>query len=203
MKRVSLLLLASGFVAVLSACAGDGTPAGDPTTGTPSATPTATVSQVQDPADPTTWIISADGVGPARLGQSVKDVEAAFPGYVDVSDRNSCPNPLITFFGPAGSTTTDAPLLLAADETGSLIGIALTEAGPKTADGIGIGSTMEAVKTAYPTAIAGSRGPTTEHNLLTVKGSPGWISYEIVAGDQTVNQVDVMSGSLPPYEFCG
>jgi hypothetical protein len=202
MSRFHVFLLASVIVLALSGCAG-ATPTGEATAGTSgAATPTPTVSQVQDPADPTTWVISAEGVGPARLGQSLTNVEAAFPGYVDVSDRNECPNTLVTFLGPAGSTMADSPLLLVADETGSLIGIAVTYAGPQTVDGIGVGSTAEAVKTAYPTAIPGSRGPTTEKNLLTVKGSPGWVSYEIADG-ATIRQVDVMSGALPPYEFCG
>lgn len=193
----------SGLVAAVSACATGATPTNDAPGGSSSPETTSpTVVQAQDPADPTTWIISADGVGPARLGQSLKDVEAAFTGYVDVSDHNACPNPLITFLGPAGSTMADSPLLLDTDETGVVVGIAVSKVGPKTAEGIGIGSTATAVNTAYPAAIAGSRGPTTEHNLLTVHGSPGWVSYEIVVGDETVHQVDVMSGSLPPNEFC-
>ena len=38
-------------------------------------------------------------------------------------------------------------------------------------------------------------------NLLTVQGTPGWISYEIT--DDAVRQIDLISGGLPPYEFCG
>ena len=119
-----------------------------------------------------------------------------------MSDRDACPNPLVTFLGPAGSTTANAPLLLVADETGSLVGVALDVAGPQAVNGIGVGSTATEVKAAYPAAIAGSRGPTSVQNLLTVQGSPGWLSFEIVDGG-TIRQVDVISGGPPPYEFCG
>ncbi len=189
----------------LGACAGSGTPTPSttPHAEASSTSPSATPTPVQDPADPTTWIVSADGVGPARLGQSVAGAVAAMSSYVDVSDPAGCPNPRVTFLGPAGSTVANAPLLLIADEQGSLVGIAFTESGPRTVDGIGVGSTAAAVAQAYPHAVPGTRGPSSVPNLVTVQGIPGWISFELDGGGTTIDQVSVTSGGPPPYEYCG
>lgn len=202
MRLTPVAVGAVALAFVLSSCATpsthETTVAADPGTTTPaSATPT---SAVQDPADPATWIISAQGVGPLLLGEKAGDAALAVPGYRDVTDRNACPNTRVTFIGPAGTSSQNAPILLLSDDSGSLAGVALSAVGPKTSEGVGVGSVAADVKAAYPAAVPGKRGATDVFNLLTVHGSPGWISYELT--DDSVRQVDLISGGLPPNEFC-
>jgi hypothetical protein len=206
MRRLPFLLAASAVVLSLAACAGtaDSNPT-DPVTSDAPSSPAASTpaAAAQDPADPSTWIISAEGIGPMRLGDTGTQAIAATTAYVNVSDPAACPNPRAIFLGPAGSTVSNAPVVLATDENGKVVGIASGDAGAKTAEGIGVGSTLVAAKTAYPTGTDEKRGPTDTPNLLTVRGTPGWMSFEYDGGSATISQAQVNAGGLPPYEYCG
>lgn len=207
MRRILSLGAAALIVVALAGCAPEHTPSTDPTVAdepttsraTPSATPTAAA---EDPLDPSTWLISAQGIGPARLGQPVAAIVAALTEYqVPADAASNCPNPAITFLAPAGGSTSNAPLLLAANPDGTLWGVAFSDAGPHGVSGVGVGSSLADVRAAYPTGTDEMRYSDTP-NLLTVRGTPGWISWEYDGGTQ-ITLAQVNAGSLPPNEYCG
>lgn len=204
-------ILGLGFAALtvmaLAACAPGNGSSPHPTAGgstassaTPSVTPT---SVAEDPLDPSTWVISADGIGPARLGQPVADIVAQLTEYqVPADAASACFNTAITYLAAPGGSVSTAPLLLAANPDGTLWGVVFSAAGPHSASGIGVGSNLTDARAAYPTATDEKRGSDTP-NLLTVRGNPGWISYEYDGGSTQITLAQVNTGGLPPYEYCG
>ena len=66
---------------------------------------------------------------------------------------------------------------------------------------MGVGSSLADVRAAYPTGTDEMRYSGTP-DLLTVRGTPGWISWEYDGGTQ-ITLAQVNAGSLPPYEYCG
>jgi hypothetical protein len=136
------------------------------------------------------------------LGQPVAGIVSQLTEYqVPADAASNCPNPAITFLAPAGGSTSNAPLLLAANPDGTLWGVAFSDAGPHGVSGVGVGSSLADVRAAYPTGTDEMRYSDTP-NLLTVRGTPGWISWEYDGGTQ-ITLAQVNAGSLPPYEYCG
>lgn len=168
---------------------------------TPSASPTPTAVEA-DPADPSTWVIDAEGIGPWQLGDARDDVLALGTAYVPTTD-GSCFNPAVVFLGEPGTSTADAPLLLAFDQQDELVAVAVSGLDqPATADGIGVGSSADEVRGAYPDATETVRGQVAPQ--LTVEGEPGWITFQIADDPAaTVDLVSVVRGGLPPSEYCG
>jgi hypothetical protein len=210
MRRFLSLGAAALTLIALAACAPAhpiGTSAaGAPSTAsaTPSATPSAAPAAVaEDPLDPSTWLISAQGIGPARLGQPVASIVSQLTEYqVPADAASACFNTAITYLAVPGGSVSTAPLLLAANPDGTLWGVAFGAAGPHSASGIGVGSNLTDARAAYPTATDEKRGIDTP-NLLTVRGTPGWISYEYDGGSTQVTLAQVNTGGLPPSEYCG
>jgi hypothetical protein len=207
MRRILSLGASALILVALAACAPEHTPSTDPTaadepttsSATPSATPTAVA---EDPLDPSTWLISAQGIGPARLGQPVAGIVSQLTEYqVPADAASACFNTAITYLAPPGGSVSTAPLLLAANPDGTLWGVAFGDAGPHGVSGVGVGSSLADVRAAYPTGTDEMRYSDTP-NLLTVRGTPGWISWEYDGGTQ-ITLAQVNAGSLPPYEYCG
>lgn len=165
---------------------------------TPSPSPTAAA---EDPLDPSTWLISAQGIGPARLGQPVAGIVSQLTEYqVPADAASTCFNTAITFLAPPGGSVSTAPLLLAANPDGTLYAVALSATGPKTAEGIGFGSSLASVTATYPGAAESVRAGAV--NQYTVQGTPGWITFQD-DGASGVGLVSVVTGNVPPYEYCG
>jgi len=198
---------AAAALLVLAGCVMDPGSPSDPNNGessTPSATamPTPSVA-AEDPLDPSTWLISADGIGPARLGQPVAEIVARLTEFrVPADAASSCFNTAITYLAAPGGSVSTAPLLLAANPDGTLGAVAFIAPGPHSASGIDVGSSLTDARAAYPTATDEKRATDTP-NLLTVRGTPGWISYEYDGGPTQITQVQVITGGLPPSEYCG
>jgi hypothetical protein len=208
MKAFPLALIAGIVVLTMTGCApgsAGSNPSGHATTdadSTPSSTPSATPTPVQDPTDPTTWIISADGIGPARIGEPVADIVAQLTEYqVPADAASACFNTAITYLAAPGGSVSTAPLLLAANPDGTLWGVAVGSPGPHGISGIEVGSSVADVRVAYPTATDENRYSGAP-NLLTVRGTPGWISWEYDGGTQ-ITLAQVNAGGLPPNEYCG
>lgn len=192
----AILLVSSGCVATSHAETG---PESTPSATTPpvSETPTAT-SPVNDPADPMTWVINAEGIGPLRLGTPLDAAVAMLPGYA----VSSCPNPAVRMMH--NNSPTEPTLQLAADDDGLLSLITLyNSTGPQTNEGVRIGSTVAEAKAVYP-ELEFSQHFTDRY---TLRGEPGWLTLEpatIDAGDTAaIVTVSVVTGGLPPSELCG
>ena len=92
MKRIALVFVLAAGIA-LAGCTGSPGPVEttDPPVEVPSATPTPE-APVEVPADPATWVIDGDGVGPFDIGGAIVDVTAAVgSGMTDQSDTANCP----------------------------------------------------------------------------------------------------------------
>lgn len=155
-----------------------------PTT-TPDTTPEPTVASTTpppDPADPSTWIVSQDGMGPFTIGMPFDEALAVVPGMTDGCGRAYflLPDRLIL---ARATLADDAPLMVVQWSRAD---------GPRTAEGIGIGSTAHEVRTAYPDA----EEVEIVHTYLQV----GRVFFGLAGG--VVDSIGVTSAGVPG-EFCG
>lgn len=139
-------------------------------------------TQVEDPTDPTTWMVSQAGMGPFLIGMPFPDAIILLPNARNACDRayRSADN---EFFIARWGAETDDPL--------DVVTWARAP-GPVTAEGIGIGSSPEEVRAAYPDGLEVQRQGT---YIQT-----GNIYFRIETG--VVDEIGVTSGDIP-WEFCG
>lgn len=207
MRIIPSLLIATASIVAISGCAASPAARSTPTdapAASPSATPAAsptpepTPDAVADPADPSTWLIDAEGIGPVRLGMTLDEAIAAMPGYA----VSTCPNPVVRFLEPEGAA--GAQLAIAAGNDGSVALVTLSDSdGPATADDIRLGSTVADVKAAYPSLELSQK----HTDRYTLQVSPGFITFAtdaVEAGDEApIFTISVVTGGLPPWELCG
>jgi hypothetical protein len=179
--RTRVLGFAAAAIAALAlvGCAPDA-PTADPTgSGSPrpsiSDTPSSTPSDTPTPAPTATpWVLRTTKGGAESW--IVADYNAANP-----TDQISILS--IDTIGPPGAD--------AAHPTGT----------PKTASGIGLGSTLAQVKAAYPTAATDQSQPSMDFSLRYTEGG-GSIVFS--GADDIVRIVTVLAaGDENPSEFCG
>lgn len=213
MKRVALLAGAMLMAAVLSSCASAPEPSGSasstgapPTSSDPSPSPSASTPETADPDDPATWIVTEDSIGPVHLGDTFSEARDAVRSWT-VDDAcswtafwNAPDNSLTAYFSHDNAEQ---------DGTVDTIDVAALVAlkpsdGPRTSDGIGMGSTRDEVRAAYPDAE--EQTPTIgDATMLRVGdgGSEGSLFFTFAEGSDTVSAITVTSRDEPPYEVCG
>ena len=188
-----------------------------PATETPTPTPTPTVTPtptpaptaappVQDPSDPSTWVIRFDGIGPVTLGSTLDSVHTAIPSWTDVTYD-------VCVEGQRDLTAPDGLGLVASSANGGAGGVGevavwynFTVSGvkdlatPRTAEGIGVGSTFDQLMTAYPgiTKTGEYNESATYYGLSD--GSGAWIAFGVIDG--RVEQIQVGPHSTLPSELC-
>jgi hypothetical protein len=169
-----------------------------PSSATPSVAPTTPPSPpMADPSDPSVWLIDFDGVGPATLGRSFEEQRQTLPGFDDTTD-SLCVDSYLRLQAPSG-----LPLLFVGSEeqsgataaielssTGSTV-TDLRQASPKTAAGIGLGSSEQELLAAYPgiEQTGGYIDPEAFPYYGLTDGNGGWIVFGII--DHVVDRIQV------------
>lgn len=180
------------------------TPTPTPTP-TPTSTPTA-AAPVQDPSDPSTWVISFHGIGPVTLGAAMDRVRADIPNWSDET-YDICRPGQVDLVAPDGLALTAGITEQGRSDVGDLvIGFNFTANGdptlatPKTTEGIGVGATLEELMIAYPTiAKTGEYGGVSTYYGLT-NGKGTWIVFGVLDG--RVDQIQVGPLRTIPSENC-
>lgn len=194
----ALLLLLSGCTA-----AEDAASARPPSVSAPSPStepsPSASVPGA-DPADPAAWVIDAEGMGPLRLGMPIADARAALP------DDESCHD--WAYFARAGDSGSQSIVYAETDGVVRHIESSLSD-GPRTAAGLGVGSTRADVLAAYPDAVFEPRNIGWLQSGSLLFGFTEGITYDGAGGqtdDRTPEDLVVavaVTAIGAQYEFCG
>lgn len=104
-----------------------------------------------DPAQPATWQIGFGGVGPLVLGEPAARQSAALAAFAPEPPAEGCALRFVTApsalrIGAGEGESGASSIVLTTDHAGD------PAAGPRTAEGIGLGSTIDELTTAYPAA---------------------------------------------------
>lgn len=180
-------------------------PAPSTPTSTPSATPTPSSDPVADSADPSTWTISDSAVGPIELGGDFDSTLASLPAPWS-SDAESCsysawwrqPEGLYGMYFFRSNESDTAPIKEVA-----VYGLASPDGGPKTAEGLGAGSTRADVLAAYPDAEEGTAEIGTESWLRLPSSGDAHVFFQFPEGQDIARGVVVTTDAEPAYEVCG
>ncbi|MFE6734001.1 hypothetical protein [Microbacterium sp. NPDC057650] len=211
-RRTAAML---GALALAVALAGCGTVSPTSTTAPPPtsvASPTPSPIETQhtdaDPADVRTWTITEQGMGPVQLDELFADAVAGVPNWtVDqnctwAAFRNDQATGVTVYFARSSDISDGNVTTI---ETESSTDTVKPADGPRTADGLGLGSSRDEVLAAHPDAAV--QKPTVGDGALLRVGpagpGQGAIFFSFRAGEDTVSAVTVTSRDEPPYEVCG
>ncbi|MFK4837906.1 hypothetical protein ACI3KY_19425 [Microbacterium sp. ZW T2_14] len=172
-------------------------------TPTPTRTPTPTPTRSEDPDDPATWVITEAGMGPIALGMPFSDALTSMPSGT-TNDPDLC-GWLAWWSAPAreynvytarpGNTSDDGPVSLVATEAW---GDPTAAIGPRTASGVGVGSTVEDVRAEYPDAV--EVADSIDSSIVHLQVGQMFFTYR---EDPVISSVTVTMAEAPPYELCG
>ncbi|MBT1630774.1 hypothetical protein [Curtobacterium flaccumfaciens] len=194
------------------------TPSSAPVVGEPTPTPTPTAPPYSA-TDWSTWTISADAVGPATLGSPAGADDAALraafsPAPPLIDDKGTviypfgCPNTNSRIWdGPGGERVVE---VVAGGTVGTVViqqgqdAAPGQQVGPKTLEGVGLGSTLAEVRGAYPdlvqtrTDAAGG----TRDTFWAVRSGERYIVFQVGEGSGRVATVFVSGTSEPVADYC-
>jgi hypothetical protein len=214
----TLTTLAAAVVALaLAGCSTDGD-GGDPdvaattppATSSATPTPTATPDELPDEPDlddPSTWLISFDGVGPLVIGSAASSSGTQLTPFPSPSGGGAC---LLSFYPETVPGQTDIWAIPAADGdtvvsvvvTGNSEPESMSPDAPHTAEGIFVGSTVDELLAAYP-GIESSRD-LSDYAVYALPGDGAtWIDFSMSPDGEIVREIAVADAPLPPYEYCG
>jgi hypothetical protein len=217
LHRTALAAIALGVLLAASGCSAPA-PTPEPTV-TVTVTPTATASPTSDPApapeptaevdpnayvasDTSTWVVSFAGIGPLVVGDTFQVVQADVPA-APVTCR---PGVDTWTFGGVGYT-----LVSGIDEQNPAAPVTLVRmvaidtvqpgTGPRTVEGIGLGSTIAELQAARPDAVAtpGQQGQPAAYQLF----SDGRVVSFQDSGTGTIQMITVSSSTGVVGDICG
>lgn len=211
--RKTVVAVVAAVAIVLSGCGGP--PPAEPTpTATPSAsptpsatpTPTPTPTPTIDMSNPANWIISADAVGPLYIGQPIGEALTAASGYVQGEPFGDCPVAFLDRAGVASIAIAYWPddlvtQIIVRVLGGSSVSAAdLYSASPKTAEGIGIGSTLADFLATYPdVTVLRDDGPS--FSVYSIAGPSG--DFIVVSAvDGVIESLSSSATGKFVYELC-
>ncbi|WP_342000590.1 hypothetical protein MRBLWH7_001424 [Microbacterium sp. LWH7-1.2] len=200
------------FAALLTACASPaprsaGSPSPSPSPSAPapaaSADPQSTATSTVDSDDPSTWVITDRGIGPITLGAPFVDALALMPGDTR-NDTDRCDS---VAWWTEGAY--DYDVYMAGTETApdrspvSVVGTSAwadpaASSGPRTTEGIGVGSSVDEVRAAYPDAVEVPGAVDSE--IVHVQAGRIFFTYR---EEPVITAVTVTTAEMPPYELCG
>jgi hypothetical protein len=194
------------------------TPSSAPVLITPTPTPTPTAPPYSA-TDWSTWTITADGVGPATLGSATGADDAALregltpaPPLVDdtgaVIYEWGCPNPNARIWerpdGKVVEIVGDGVVQTVVVSGPTDSSAAQPEIGPRTRAGIGLGSTLDEIRAAYPNVVQTRKDPVggTRDTFWAVPDGGRFIVFQIPADGPAVSRVYVGAADEPAYDYC-
>lgn len=173
-------------------------------TATPSPTPVAPVPAPLNLSDPSSWIIGDGSVGPLSLGDSILATASSmtafksqpFAGcagtyYSDLQPGVNTPIS-ISVFPPDASS--DAIVIIVIEGFGDTPGSLAFS--PKTAGGIGIGSTLRQLQSSYPGITETDSGEFPVYSEQQGDGS--WLDFQMSDDRSTISSIYLMSSPNPP-----
>lgn len=176
------------------------TPSGTPTTPPPAST---RAPVAEDPADPSTWRIDFDRIGPVTLGRPLPEVKGELSAFPDVTDPKCLPSSLyLKLPDRVMLRMLDDVDFTSTAQTIELLGrpgnqIALS---PKTAEGIGLGSTADELFATYPNLFKTYVYSETAVQYTLSRGDGGRIVFYVINGE--VQVIDIGADAVIPSERC-
>lgn len=211
-KRSSAIVVTGILVATLTGCAPastEGGPTSSPSSApSPSATPSVEPSIEPDPADPSTWIISGEGVGPIDIGGDLAATLAALPQEW-TNDAENCAwtawlkDESVDYgvYFVRGTESDSAPIgEISVYE--QMQGQGATGA-PTTAEGLGLGATKDEILAAYPDAQQGTPQIGDGIWIMVPGDAEAHVFFEFREDSDTAWDITVTTRSEPSYEVCG
>jgi hypothetical protein len=214
-RRKTLVLCVGVVVGMiaLSGCAGPqaGVPSASPMSTEAPATATVAATTVPTPTPepsitvdrdrPSSWIIDFASVGPLVVGGDIVTAKETMTSFTSV-----------VYEGCASVTSYDKPdfpSIVIPDRLGTGIleqivlqsgsAAAVSANSPRTEQGIGIGSTLAQLQSAYPTLTYQDDNPNTVHYAVSDDGS-NWINFSIMDG--VVQTIVVRASPVIAKEYC-
>lgn len=208
-RRRTAFMMSAAFGALMLVGCATASPAPEATTTEPAPSPTSSAPSPtsQPPADledPSTWAVTETGIGPIETGGDfdatlselpeswMNDDNCSWTAWWNAEDQSYSMNFV------RGTESDDAPIMLASASAADPV---TPGVGPRTTEGLGIGSTRDEVRAQYPDAAEGE-APIGDGTWLSVPGDGTTMFFEYYTGDQA-NAVTVTTLDEPPYEVCG
>jgi hypothetical protein len=207
LRLAAIAALSVGLVACSSPGA-ESTPSSKATTSpsassTPSETPTQVPTPRFDAADTSTWLITADGIGNAKIGE--ESVAATLAPVFAEADR--CEG--LEYYEASGATPVDFGVITHPGD-GGVSGIGVRVPGdiavtgpvagtPLTQSHIGLGSALDELQAAEP---EGKLEDGAEISGYIVSAGAHWMVFEVSEAEPFVRGITV-TDTLPPTGFCG
>lgn len=215
--RAVALALAVAMAAGLAGCAGavadadtaSTTPAQLPApTVSRSVTPTPSPTPTVDAADPATWLVTFDGIGPMKAGVALDDVPGELAAFRQIgAPEEQCAaytyrladTLKASAWGGVGDHTHAVHVGVGWTGSDDAPGAADIAQSPRTERGIGIGSTIAELQAAYPELAVTTAGAAPTYGI---GDGSRWILFRDVWAGGTVSAIQVGTSTQITNEIC-